>query len=99
MNRQSSLATITDEYLRVLGLQRSQPGLDFLSEIIRRHAAKFAFSSVGPMLGNDLPLDVESLFQRIVVNRRGGYCFEQNGLMYALLEELGFDVSFYLRYA
>ncbi|MBT3234218.1 MAG: N-hydroxyarylamine O-acetyltransferase, partial [Calditrichaeota bacterium] len=28
----------------------------------------------------DLPLDFESLHQRIVVQRRGGYCFEQNGL-------------------
>lgn len=96
MERQASIASITEEYLRVLGLQRSQPELSFLSKLIRRHVAQFAFSSVGPLLGNDLPLDVQSLFQRIVVNRRGGYCFEQNGLMYALLKELGFDVSLYL---
>lgn len=87
---------IADAYIRVLGLQRSEPGLAFLKEITRRHAAKFAFSSVGPMLGDELPLDIESLYQRIVVKRRGGYCFEQNGFLYAMLEDLGFDVRLYL---
>ena len=77
-------------------MQGSKTDLGFLSEILRRHSARFAFSSVGPLLGNDLPLDVESLYQRIVVKRRGGYCFEQNALMYAVLIELGFDVSLYL---
>ena len=96
MDQQTQHADITDEYIRVLGLQRTVPDLRFLSEIIRRHAALFAFSSVGPLLGDDLPLDVRSLYQRIVVNHRGGYCFEQNGLMYSMLEELGFSVSLYL---
>ncbi len=96
MKEQMTLTDITDKYIRVLGLQRSKSDLAFLKEITRCHAAKFAFSSVGPMLGDDLPLDIESLYQRIVVNRRGGYCFEQNGFLYAMLEELGFDVSLYL---
>jgi len=89
-------AEITDEYIRVLGLNRSKPDLVFLSEIARHHVGQFAFSSVGPLLGDDLPLDVESLYHRIVVKRRGGYCFEQNALMYAMLRELGFTVSLYL---
>lgn len=87
---------ISDKYIRALGLQVSRPDLKLLHEITRRHSAQFAFSSVGPLLGDDLPLDIESLYQRIVLNRRGGYCFEQNGLMYAMLSELGFDVSLYL---
>jgi len=87
---------ITDAYLGALDLQRRKPDLAFLSEITRRHAARFAFSSVGPMLGDDLPLDVESLYARIVVKRRGGYCFEQNGLLFAMLQELGFEVTLYL---
>jgi len=87
---------ITDEYIRALDLKTGKPDLAFLKEITRRHAARFAFASVGPMLGDDLPLDIESLYRRIVVNHRGGYCFEQNGLLYAMLQELGFDVRLYL---
>lgn len=85
-------AQITDRYLDALGLQRQAPTLGFLQEITRRHVARFAFSSVGPRLGDALPLDLPSLYQRIVERRRGGYCFEQNGLLFEVLAELGFDV-------
>ena len=87
---------ICNHYLHTLGLQQREPDLDFLNEIIRCHVAQLAFSSVGPQLGNNLPLDFESLYQRIVVKRRGGYCFEQNGLLFEVLKELGFSVNLYL---
>ncbi|MBP8297886.1 MAG: arylamine N-acetyltransferase [Burkholderiales bacterium] len=85
-------AQITDRYLDAIGLQRQAPTLGFLQEITRRHVASFAFCSVGPRLGDSLPLDLPSLFQRIVERRRGGYCFEQNGLLFEVLGELGFEV-------
>jgi N-hydroxyarylamine O-acetyltransferase len=83
-------------YLQALGLQRQAPTLEFLSEMTARHVAQFAFCSVGPRLGEALPLDPESLYSRIVLRGRGGYCFEQNGLMFEVLAELGFDVTLYL---
>lgn len=85
-------AAITDRYLHALGLERQAPGLELLTEIARRHVAQFAFSSVGTRLGDDLPLDMASLYQRIVVHKRGGYCFEHNGLVHDVLVELGFSV-------
>lgn len=84
------------EYLQALGLEDQRRDLEFLNEINRRHVATFAFSSVGCRLGEDLSLDFASLFERIVLSRRGGYCFEQNGLMFEILEELGFEVELYL---
>ncbi len=93
-------AEIAAGYLGALGL--TGPGaapagtLELLREIVRRHVATFAFSSIGPRLGDDLPLDAESLFDRIVLRRRGGYCFEQNGLLFEVLAELGYDVELYL---
>ena len=93
MDRQMTITDMTDAYLHVLGLKRGQPDLAFLTELTSRHLENFSFSSVGPMLGNDLPLDIEAVYRRIVVKRRGGYCFEQNGLMQAVLEELGFPVT------
>jgi N-hydroxyarylamine O-acetyltransferase len=83
-------------YLQALGLQRQAPTLEFLSEMTARHVAQFSFCSVGPRLGDALPLDPESLYSRIVLRSRGGYCFEQNGLMFEVLAELGFDVTLYL---
>ncbi len=40
-----------------------------------------------------LKLDPDSLFEKIVLRQRGGYCFELNGIFGALLRELGFEVT------
>jgi len=42
--------------------------------------------------GVQFDFGIEELYEKIVVQRRGGYCFELNALFTALLEELGFDV-------
>ncbi len=84
------------EYLQALGLHGRKLDFEFLSDVVARHVATFAFSSVGCRLGEDLPLDFESLYQRIILRRRGGYCFEQNGLLYRVLAELGFSPELYL---
>ena len=83
-------------YLRALDLDEHQVDFVLLCKMIRRHVATFAFGSVGCQLGDELPLAFESLYERIVVRRRGGYCFEQNGLLYEVLEELGFAPQLYL---
>jgi N-hydroxyarylamine O-acetyltransferase len=77
-------------------LPTAKKDLDFLQNLVARHVATFAFSSVGCRLGDELPLDFESLYDRIVVQRRGGYCFEQNGLLFGVLESLGFSPELYL---
>ncbi len=84
------------DYLRALNLDDCELDFEFLREVVGRHVATFAFSSVGCRLGENMPLDYESLFSRIVVRRRGGYCFEQNGLLFGVLEELGFAPQLYL---
>jgi N-hydroxyarylamine O-acetyltransferase len=78
-------------YLDVLEVAAAAPTPELVAEIQRRHIATFAFSSVGPRLGDPLPLDPAELYDRIVVRRRGGYCFEQNGLMFEVLSELAYD--------
>jgi N-hydroxyarylamine O-acetyltransferase len=87
---------MVQEYLQTLSLHGRELDFVFLSDVVTRHVATFAFSSVGCQLGEDLPLDFESLYQRIVIQRRGGYCFEQNGLLYGVLEELGFSPVLFL---
>jgi len=87
---------MVQNYLQTLNLHGRELDFVFLSDVVTRHVATFAFSSVGCQLDEDLPLDFESLYQRIVIQRRGGYCFEQNGLLYGVLEELGFSPKLFL---
>lgn len=84
--------TVATRYLDALGVPAEEPSLSLLTELIRRHVATFAFASIGPRLGDELPLDADSLLDRIVARGRGGYCFEQNGLLFEVLQELGFSV-------
>ena len=88
--------TLIDRYLASVDIEPGPPSLSLLNRIVKRHLELFPFASVGPQLGDPLPLDPESLFDRIVIRRRGGYCFEQNGLMFELLSELGFEVTLVL---
>lgn len=87
---------IVEGYLTALGLPAEQPSAPFLAALTSAHVARFAFSSIGPMLGEALSLDLDALYSRIVLQGRGGYCFEQNGLLFEMLQELGFDTELYL---
>ena len=87
---------MVQNYLQTLNLHGRDLDFEFLRDVVTRHVATFAFSSVGCQLDDGLPLDFKSLYQRIVIQRRGGYCFEQNGLLYRVLEELGFSPKLFL---
>ena len=42
-------------------------------------------------LRREVSLAIEDIFEKIVIKRRGGYCFELNALFFALIEALGFE--------
>jgi N-hydroxyarylamine O-acetyltransferase len=86
-------AGLAHRHLRALGLAVGEPTLELLTQIVRRQVAAFPFSSIGVRLNDPLPLEPEQLFDRIVVRKRGGYCFEHNGLLFAVLSELGYDAT------
>lgn len=77
-------------YLDHVGVDDGPATLDRLNTLIAGHVGTFAFASIGPRLGDDLPLDEAALYDRIVARRRGGYCFEQNGLFFAVLDQFGY---------
>jgi N-hydroxyarylamine O-acetyltransferase len=51
------------------------------------------FENLDIPLGRRIMLDEATLFDKIVTRRRGGFCYELNGLFAALLSELGFNVQ------
>jgi N-hydroxyarylamine O-acetyltransferase len=71
----------------------SEPTLVLLRELHLRHTEHIAFENLDPLLGWPVRLDPASLEQKMVREKRGGYCFEQNGLFLHVLRELGFRVT------
>ncbi|EME54534.1 arylamine N-acetyltransferase family protein [Amycolatopsis decaplanina] len=81
-------------YLDRLGLDRpATADVAALRTLQERHLAVVPFENLSIHLGEPIVLDSEALFDKIVRRRRGGFCYELNGLFAALLRELGFDVA------
>lgn len=66
--------------------------LHFLQVLHRQHVFHVPFENLDVHLGRTISLAPADLFDKIVRRRRGGYCFELNGLFQLLLEALGFRV-------
>ena len=68
----------------------------FIKELQSAHLATFPFSNLGVLLHENLSLESQLLFERVVTQRRGGYCFEQNKIIFEVLKYLGFDCDIVL---
>jgi N-hydroxyarylamine O-acetyltransferase len=70
-----------------------EPTAETLRRMHRAHLEAVSFETVGLPLGRGIPLDLDSLQEKIVRSRYGGCCFENNLLFAAALERLGFTVQ------
>ena len=69
------------------------PTAETLRQLQVAHLLTVPFENLSIHAGEPIVLDDEALFSKIVGRRRGGFCYELNGLFAALLRELGFDVA------
>jgi N-hydroxyarylamine O-acetyltransferase len=87
------MAMDLDAYFRRIGHDGHRaPTLDTLHAITRAHTTSIPFENLDVLLGRPIELSPDALFDKLVTRRRGGYCFEQNGLLLEVLTQLGFDV-------
>jgi N-hydroxyarylamine O-acetyltransferase len=83
-----------DAYLSRIGYTAGlEPTIETLAALHRAHVLSIPFENLDILLGRPIRLDLESLQAKLVLGRRGGYCFEQNALFAAVLEHLGFEVT------
>ena len=82
-----------DGYFERIGYTGGRsPTLATLRAIHLRHAQAIPFENLNPLLKRPVRLDPPSLYQKLVIDGRGGYCFEQNLLLSHALQGLGFEV-------
>src|SRR5688500_461884 len=82
-----------DQYLSRLGLKTSlPPTLETLRTIHVAHLSAFPFTNLEIQRHGTIKVDLDSIEQKFL-SGGGGYCFEQNTLLAAVLRELGFDVE------
>ncbi|XP_075037548.1 arylamine N-acetyltransferase, pineal gland isozyme NAT-3-like [Mixophyes fleayi] len=83
-------------YLQRVGLTEltpdsSTPSLSALREIHRHHVLSVPFESLSMHSGEKIILDTNWIYEKIVLRKRGGFCFENNGLFLWVLQELGYQ--------
>ncbi|MFN8483386.1 MAG: arylamine N-acetyltransferase [Anaerolineae bacterium] len=64
-----------------------------LAALHRAHLLAVPFENLDIHLGRPITLDLPSRYAKIVTRRRGGFCYELNGLFAWLLAQLGYDVT------
>ncbi|MFY0989601.1 arylamine N-acetyltransferase family protein [Halomonas sp. C05BenzN] len=69
------------------------PTLATLRALQRAHLQAVPFENLEIVTGGEIRLDLESLQDKLVRRRRGGYCHEQNTLFATVLDRLGFAVA------
>jgi N-hydroxyarylamine O-acetyltransferase len=81
-----------DAYLQRIGWTGERtPTFATLCGILKAHMMSIPFENLDVLLGRGIRLDLESLEQKLVKARRGGYCFEHCSLFSAVLTQLGFE--------
>ena len=68
-----------------------EPTEDRLEALHRAQYFTIPFENFDILLGREISLEPEALFDKLVARPRGGYCFELNGLFLMALKAFGFD--------
>jgi len=81
-------------YLDRIGFTgQPEPTLNCLQAIHHAHPLAIPFENLDSFLGQPVHLAPEHVFDKLVTQGRGGYCFEQNRLLANALADIGFNVT------
>lgn len=83
-----------DAYLARIGISGPlPPTLSTLKALHRAHLRAIPYENLDVQLGRPVTIEIAPIYGKIVANRRGGWCYEMNGLFGWALEKLGFRVT------
>ncbi|MCB2113206.1 MAG: arylamine N-acetyltransferase [Parvularculaceae bacterium] len=81
-------------YLARIGVRGPvKPDIDGLRRVHRAHALSLTYENLDVQLGAPSDRSAANAFDKIVNRRRGGWCYEMNGLLGWALDEIGFRVT------
>ncbi len=86
-----------NQYFERIGLRElsfpQEPTGALLKKMHRNHLLHIPFENLDIHLEKEIPLSIPSFYQKIVEKKRGGWCYEMNGLFYWVLTMLGYDAD------
>lgn len=79
-----------EQYLKRLNLLFEPPALSSLTRLQDAHLKTIPFENLDVIRKEPIYLNLETMYRKVIEQKRGGYCYELNGLFQWLLTELGF---------
>lgn len=70
-----------------------RPDLDTLTRLHRGHVDNIPYENLDVQFARNVTRRPADIFDKLVTRRRGGWCYEMNGLLSWALEEIGFDIT------
>jgi len=84
-------------YLERIGLSEAVSGdLETLKKLAQAHPKHITFENIDSFTGIVPSIDITDIFHKLVTEKRGGYCYEQNSLFKEVLQSLGFNMKTHL---
>lgn len=71
----------------------AEPSLDVLRALHELHPAAIPFEAIDVMLDRGIDISPAAVDAKLIERRRGGYCYEHNGLFARVLKAIGFEVE------
>lgn len=69
------------------------PTIEVLAALQAAHIAAIPFEAIDALTGAGVDIGADAVDAKLIGRRRGGYCFEQNGLFLRVLQAIGFDAE------
>lgn len=87
MNVESYLKRIKSSHL-------TQVSVENLRQLQSNHLESIVLENLDTVIRREVSLDLNAAYEKIVENKRGGFCFELNNLFGWLLNQLGYTFKF-----
>ncbi|MFT5823885.1 MAG: N-hydroxyarylamine O-acetyltransferase [Crocinitomix sp.] len=69
------------------------PNLIVLQQLQQAHLLNIPFENLDIHYGNQIDLELDKIYTKVIEKGRGGFCYELNGLFCSFLQKVGFDAK------
>lgn len=83
-----------EKYLdRIKHTGKTKPNLDLLKKLQKQHLLNIPFENLDIHYNVPIELDIDRIYKKIILSKRGGFCYELNGIFFELLIALNFEAK------
>lgn len=82
-----------EEYLKIDSKNYNQINLETLNHYITRYMYTVPFENISVQNQQPISVNIDDLYEKIVINHRGGFCYEMNTIFQFYLEQKGFNIT------